>query len=170
MSKSRGCLRQPKAPQLCLDYALGRKQLLRRPLVNDDRVYRALDELLPLKEQLEQHLKARLGELFKLDYDLLLYDVTSTYFEGQVASNPEAKRGYSRDHRPDCKQLCIALVVTKEGVPWATKYWALLNDEWVKFGASRRSIGRRRGCRRSCAPDRDGACAPLRRHPRLEVA
>lgn len=86
-------------------------------LVNDDRLYRALDALLPHKEAIEQHLKKRFGELFNLDYDLLLYDVTSTYFEGQVLRNAQAKRGHSRDHRPDCKQVCIALVVTKEGVP-----------------------------------------------------
>jgi transposase len=85
--------------------------------VNDDRLYRALDRLLPHKEAIEQHLKHRLGELFQLDYDLLLYDVTSTYFEGEAALNPQAQRGHSRDHRPDCKQICIALVVTKEGVP-----------------------------------------------------
>ena len=87
--------------------------------VNDDRVYRALDRMLPHKEAIEKHLKARLGELFQLKYDLLLYDVTSTYFEGLAATNPQAKRGYSRDHRPDCKQVCIALVVTREGIPLA---------------------------------------------------
>jgi len=86
-------------------------------LVNDDRCYRALDQLLPHKTSLEQHLVARLGELFALDYDLLLYDVTSTYFEGQAAENPLARRGYSRDHRPDCPQVCVALVVTREGLP-----------------------------------------------------
>lgn len=86
-------------------------------LVNDDRLYRALDALLPHKEEIERHLRDRLGELFQLDYDLLLYDVTSTYFEGQALGNAQAKRGHSRDHRPDCKQVCIALVVTKEGVP-----------------------------------------------------
>jgi transposase len=86
-------------------------------LVNDDRLYRALDALLPHKEEIERHLRDRLGELFRLDYDLLLYDVTSTYFEGQALGNSQAKRGHSRDHRPDCKQVCIALVVTKEGVP-----------------------------------------------------
>jgi len=86
-------------------------------LVNDDRLYRALDRLLPHKTALEQHLVARLGELFALDYDLLLYDVTSTYFEGQAAANPLAQRGYSRDHRPDCLQVCLALVVTREGMP-----------------------------------------------------
>lgn len=64
---------------------------------------------------------ARLRELFALDYDLLLYDVTSTYFEGQAVANPLAHRGYSRDHRPDCKQVCIALVVTCEGCRWATR-------------------------------------------------
>src|SRR5262249_21890166 len=72
--------------------------------INDDRVYRALDRMLPHKAALERHLKARLGELFELEYDLLLYDVTSTYFEGMAERNPQAQRGYSRDHRPDCKQ------------------------------------------------------------------
>ena len=86
-------------------------------LVNDDRCYRALDQLLPHKAALESHLVTRLGELFTLDYDLLLYDVTSTYFEGQAAANPLAQRGYSRDHRPDCTQVCLALVVTREGMP-----------------------------------------------------
>jgi len=86
-------------------------------LVNDDRLYRALDRLVPHKEALEKFLRGRLGELFDLDYDLLLYDVTSTYFEGQADGNPMAKRGHSRDHRPDCKQVCIALVVTRDGMP-----------------------------------------------------
>lgn len=85
--------------------------------VDDNRLYRALDELLPHKEALEIHLKNRLGELFSLEYDLLLYDVTSTFFEGQCMSNPLAKRGYSRDQRGDCKQVCIALVVSRCGMP-----------------------------------------------------
>lgn len=85
--------------------------------VNDDRVYRTLDRLLPHKVKIEQHLVKRLGELFALDYDLLLYDVTSTYFEGEALRNSQARRGHSRDHRPDCKQVCIALVVTREGLP-----------------------------------------------------
>ena len=85
--------------------------------VNDDRLYRALDRLLPEKVELEKHLKAWLGELFDLEYDLLLYDVTSTYFEGQSDSNGQAALGYSRDHRPDCKQVCIALVVNRDGFP-----------------------------------------------------
>jgi transposase len=85
--------------------------------MNDDRLYRALDRLLPHKTALEKHLKERLGDLFDLEYDLLLYDVTSTYFEGEADANEQAKRGYSRDHRPDCKQVCIALVVSREGLP-----------------------------------------------------
>jgi transposase len=85
--------------------------------IHHTRLYQGLDQLLPHKEKLEKHLKDRLGNLFDLDYDLLLYDVTSTYFEGEAAANTLAKRGYSRDHRPDCKQVCIGLVVTREGFP-----------------------------------------------------
>ena len=85
--------------------------------VNEQRLYRALDRLLPHKEALETHFKNRLGSLFDLEYDLLLYDVTSTYFEGQCESNPMAQRGYSRDNRSDCKQVCIGLVVSKCGMP-----------------------------------------------------
>jgi hypothetical protein len=87
------------------------------PLVNDDRLYRALDRLLPHKPALEQPLVSRLGELFALDDDRLLSDVTRTDFEGQAVANPLAQRGHSRDHRPDCVQVCLALVVTREGMP-----------------------------------------------------
>jgi transposase len=92
--------------------------------VNDDRLYRALDHLLPHKDALERHFKERLGTLFKLEYDLLLYDVTSTYFEGQANGNTLAARGYSRDHRPDCKQICIGLVVSREGYPLGYEVFA----------------------------------------------
>jgi transposase len=85
--------------------------------VNDDRLYRALDQVLPHKNALEKHLKERLGEMFQLKYDLLLYDITSTYFEGECAENESARFGYSRDKRSDCKQVCIALVVSREGIP-----------------------------------------------------
>jgi len=90
---------------------------LNEALVNKDRLYRALDQLLPHKAALEAHLSRRVGELFAVDNDVLLYDVTSTYFEGQAEGNAQARRGYSRDHRPDCKQVCIALVVTFDGFP-----------------------------------------------------
>src|SRR5262249_55939359 len=85
--------------------------------INDDRLYRALDQLLLHKDALQRHLQRRLGTLFRLEYDLLLYDITSTYFEGQAARNPQAQRGYSRDRRPDCKQVLIGLVVTRDGYP-----------------------------------------------------
>jgi transposase len=84
--------------------------------VDDNRLYRALDELLPHKEQLQVHLKQRMGDLFALEYDILLYDVTSTFFEG-AADFPMAQRGYSRDQRSDCKQVCIGLVVSRCGMP-----------------------------------------------------
>ena len=87
--------------------------------INDDRLYRTLDRVLVHKEAIEQHLRDRLGQLFSIKYDLLLYDVTSTYFEGLALGNQQARRGHSRDHRPDCKQVCIALVVTRDGIPLA---------------------------------------------------
>ena len=83
--------------------------------INDDRLYRGLDVLLPLKDDIELHVKNRLGEMFDVTYDILLYDMTSTYFEGQANGNPLAQRGHSRDQRSDCKQVNIALVATKEG-------------------------------------------------------
>jgi transposase len=85
--------------------------------INDDRFYRALDQLLPHKGCALNGICASDWVASALDYDLLLYDVTSTYFEGQCEANPLAQRGHSRDHRPDCKQVCIALVVTREGMP-----------------------------------------------------
>jgi transposase len=92
--------------------------------VNKDRLYRALDELLVHKAALEAHLSRRCGELFAVQNEVLLYDVTSTYFEGQAEANPLAQRGYSRDHRPDCKQVCIALVVTFDGFPLGYEVFA----------------------------------------------
>ena len=91
--------------------------------IDDNRLYRALDQLLPHKEALEVHLKDRLGELFQLEYDLLLYDVTSTFFEG-AADFPLAQRGYSRDQRSDCKQVCIGLVVSRCGMPLGYEVFA----------------------------------------------
>jgi transposase len=92
--------------------------------VNKDRLYRGLDHLLAHKADLEAHLSERCGELFAIQNEVLLYDVTSTYFEGQAEANPQAKRGYSRDHRPDCKQVCIALVVTFDGFPLGYEVFA----------------------------------------------
>jgi transposase len=92
--------------------------------VNKDRLYRGLDHLLVHKAALEVHLSRRCGELFAIENEVLLYDVTSTYFEGLAESNPQAQRGYSRDHRPDCKQVCIALVVTFDGFPLGYEVFA----------------------------------------------
>jgi transposase len=92
--------------------------------VNKDRLYRCLDHLLVHKAALEAHLSKRCGELFAVQNEVLLYDVTSTFFEGQAEANPQAKRGYSRDHRPDCKQVCIALVVTFDGFPLGYEVFA----------------------------------------------
>jgi transposase len=92
--------------------------------VNKDRLYRGLDRLLVHKARLEAHLSQRCGELFAIHNEVLLYDVTSTYFEGLAEANPQARRGYSRDHRPDCKQVCIALVVTCDGFPLGYEVFA----------------------------------------------
>ena len=102
------------------------EDLLGVPLdkVHTDRLYGGLDWLLPQKPVIEQHLKDRLGTLFDLEYDLLLYDITSTYFEGLCAANPLARRGYSRDGRPDCLQVCIGLVVTTDGIPLGYEVFA----------------------------------------------
>src|SRR5271156_5929014 len=87
--------------------------------VTKDRLYRTLYRLLQAKDAIEQDLKERLGPLFQLDYDLLLYDLTSSYFEGLAEENELARRGYSRDHRSDCQQIILALIVTREGFPLA---------------------------------------------------
>jgi transposase len=92
--------------------------------INKDRLYRGLDHLLAHKSALEAHLSKRCGELFAMQNEVLLYDITSTYFEGQAEANPQAQRGYSRDHRSDCKQVCIALVVTFDGFPLGYEVFA----------------------------------------------
>jgi len=92
--------------------------------VHTDRLYDGLDQLLPHKEAIEKHLQQRLGELFPLQCDLLLYDITSTYFEGDMQGCPIAQRGYSRDSRPDRPQVCIGLVVSEEGFPLGYEVFA----------------------------------------------
>lgn len=87
--------------------------------LNDSRLYRCLDKLVEHKNRIEGHLKQRYGELFGAQFDVLLYDLTSSYVEGAAEGNPLMRRGYSRDHRPDCKQLVIALVVNVEGFPFS---------------------------------------------------
>jgi transposase len=102
-------------PSTALDDLLG----IEDGKINDTRLYRCLDRILPHKTKLEQHLKERYGELFGAEFDVLLYDLTSTYVEGAAEKNPMVRRGYSRDHRPDCEQLVIALIVNNEGFPFS---------------------------------------------------
>src|SRR2546421_4576051 len=87
--------------------------------INDTRLYRCLDRMLPHKTKLERHLKDRYGALFGAEFEVLLYDLTSTYVEGAAEKNPMMRRGYSRDHRPDCEQMVIALIVNNEGFPFS---------------------------------------------------
>lgn len=86
-------------------------------VAHKDRLYRCLDRIVAHKGELEPHLASKWKDLFGASFDIILYDLTSTYFEGSAEGVAKAKRGYSRDHRPDCKQLVIALVVTAEGFP-----------------------------------------------------
>ena len=102
-------------PSTALDDLLG----IEEGKINDTRLYRCLDRILPHKTKLEQHLKERYGELFGAEVDVLLYDLTSTYVEGAAEANPMMRRGYSRDHRPDCEQMVIALIVNSEGFPFS---------------------------------------------------
>jgi transposase len=117
--------------------------------VTKDRLYRTLDQLLKAQDQIENAVKDRLGTLFQLDYDLLLYDLTSTYFEGLAEENELAQRGYSRDHRSDCQQVIVALVLSREGFPLAHRTWAgntqdlqtvktIVADIETRFGKSNR--------------------------------
>jgi len=92
--------------------------------INDDRLYRGLDALHEHKEKLTQHLLKRYESWFGVGFEFLIYDVTSTFFEGQAAGNTLAARGYSRDNRPDCQQVCIGLVVSPEGLPLAYEIFA----------------------------------------------
>jgi transposase len=102
-------------PATALDDLLG----ISEGKLNDTRLYRCLDRMLPHKTKLERHLKQRYGELFGAEFDVLLYDLTSTYVEGAAEKNPMMRRGYSRDHRPDCEQMVIALIVNSDGFPFS---------------------------------------------------
>jgi len=102
-------------PSTALDDLLG----IEEGKLNDTRLYRCLDRILPHKTKLERHLKQRYGELFGAEFEVLLYDLTSTYVEGAAEKNPMMRRGYSRDHRPDCEQMVIALIVNSEGFPFS---------------------------------------------------
>jgi transposase len=88
-------------------------------IADKDRLYRCLDRILEHKQDVFTFLRKKWADLFQADFEVLLYDLTSTYFEGEMEQNPKAKRGYSRDGRPDCLQVVIGLVVTTDGFPLA---------------------------------------------------
>src|ERR1700688_3969279 len=117
-------------PATALDDLLG----IEEGKINDTRLYRCLDRILPQKTKLEQHLKQGYGELFGAEFEVLLYDLTSTYVEGAAEKNPMMCRGYSRDHRGDCEQMVIALIVNNEGLPFSY--------ETLRFSAQRQPCGR----------------------------
>jgi hypothetical protein len=117
--------------------------------INDDRLYRGLDVLAAHKDQLCNHLMERYRSWFGVQFEFLLYDVTSTFFEGQALDNDKAARGYSRDSRPDCKQVCIGLVCTPEGLPLSYEVFAgnradvttveqIVNAMETKYGQAQR--------------------------------
>ena len=132
-------------PSTALDDLLG----IEEGKINDTRLYRCLDRILPHKTNLERHLKDRYGALFGAEFDVLLYDLTSTYVEGAAEKNPMMRRGYSRDHRPDCEQMVIALIVNSEGFPFSYETFdgnradvstmeAILRTVERKYGKARR--------------------------------
>ncbi len=123
--------------------------------ITKDRLYRTLDALRLVKETIEKDVQQQLSTLFDLDYELLLYDLTSTYFEGLAENNKLAQRGYSRDRRSDCKQIVIALVVTRDGFPLAHECLVGNTQDGQTVQALVRAIERRFGkCRRVWVMDR----------------
>ena len=116
-----------------------------RGKINDTRLYRCLDRLLPLKTKIEQHLKQRYGELFQAEFDVLLYDLTSTYVEGAAEQNPMMRRGYSRDHRPDCEQLVLALIVNQDGFPFSYELFDGNRADVTTVEAILRTVERKHG-------------------------
>ena len=113
--------------------------------INDTRLYRCLDRLLPLKSEIEKHLKQRFGELFQAEFDVLLYDLTSTYVEGAAEENAMMRRGYSRDHRPDCEQLVLALIVNPDGFPFSYELFDGNRADVTTVEAILRTVERKHG-------------------------
>lgn len=113
--------------------------------VNDDQLYRNLDRLYPTREAVESALAERERSLFSLEDTLYLYDLTSSYFEGQMLANPRAKRGYSRDHRPDCKQVVIGMVINREGFPRAHEVFEGNRQDRTTVDEMLNALGKRVG-------------------------
>lgn len=152
-------------PSTSLDDLLG----IEEGKINDSRLYRCLDLLLPHKSELEWHLTRRYGELFAAEFDVLLYDLTSSYVEGAAERDPMMRRGYSRDHRPDCKQVVIALIVNGEGFPLSYETFDGNRGDVTTVEAVLRMVERKYGkARRVWVFDRgvvsEENLAALRRH------
>jgi transposase len=113
--------------------------------LSDEALYRNLDRLHPNREPIERELAEGEKTLFNLDDTLYLYDLTSTYFEGEVSSNPQAKRGYSRDKRPDCKQVLVGLVLDREGFPKAHEVFDGNRQDRTTVGEMLESLEKRTG-------------------------
>jgi hypothetical protein len=111
--------RVSRAPALVCGERDGRAAGTDFAVAEKDRLYRCLDRIVPHKQELFVWLRQKWAELFQADFEVLLYDLTSTYFEGDMEECEKAKRGYSRDSRPDCAQVVIALIVTPDGFPLA---------------------------------------------------
>jgi transposase len=118
--------------------------------LSDEALYRNLDKLHPHREQIESALAERERTLFNLDDTLLLYDLTSTYFEGLAARNPQAQRGYSRDQRPDCKQVVVGLVLNSDGFPRAHEIFAGNRHDSTTLDEMLSALERRTGKRSDC--------------------
>ncbi len=114
-------------------------------VLHDDALYRNLDRLHPNRERLERALAEREKTLFNLDDTVYLYDLTSTYFEGQAWSNPQAKRGYSRDKRPDCKPVLVGLVLDRDGFPKAHEVFDGNRQDRTTLGEMLASLEKRTG-------------------------
>jgi transposase len=152
-------------PSTSLDDLLG----IEEGKINDSRLYRCLDLLLPHKSELERHLSRRYGELFAAEFEVLLYDLTSSYVEGAAERDPMMRRGYSRDHRPDCKQVVIALIVNGEGFPLSYETFDGNRGDVTTVEAVLRMVERKYGkARRVWVFDRgvvsEENLAALRRH------
>lgn len=117
--------------------------------LNEDVLYRTMDKLYPVRERIETQLARREESLFNLEASIYLYDLTSTYFEGLCAQNPQARLGYSRDKRPDCKQLVVGLVIDREGFPKAHEVFEGNSQDRktvpAMLDALERRVGRKEG-------------------------
>lgn len=113
--------------------------------LNEDRLYRNLDKLYPRRTAIEAQLVERERTLFGLKETIYLYDLTSTYFEGQALANPKAMRGYSRDKRPDCKQVVVGLVLDSEGFPKAHEVFAGNRPDSTTVAEMLRALEKRTG-------------------------